>query len=390
MYPNVRMNQLNYVHASTHQPVVAFFLGTHGDWGGASRALLNFVRKLDRRAFCPLVVIPRRGPVEETLAEHDIPCEVWPGYDRTPNLLRYGIHIIKAMDFLRKRNIAIMHLNYCALGWKPAEIIAARLLRIPMVTHLHLPTTPTSSYLKYSSALVGVSRYVCENVDRHDVACHAIHNVSDVNRFANGVRKRGELGLREDSVVVGICGQVRRIKGISMFLDLAKRISDKNVEFVIAGELRGDDTYSPDEFARMIGEDQRITFLGRREDIEDVYATCDIVVMPSQWGEPCAMVLFEASTAAKPIVATATGGTPEILIDGETGYLVARDDIDSLVDRVGHLIRDTQLRQSLGKQAKERAVRDFAERPVRMLEALYQRLLDRKGYTPIQAGADRG
>ena len=384
------MNQTSNVSAANRPPVVAFFLGTHGDWGGASRALLNFIGKLDRHAYRPLVVIPRPGPVEKPLADRGIPCEVWAGYDRTPNLFRYGASILKAMDFLRKHEVAIMHLNYCALGWKPAEIIAARLLRIPIVTHLHLPTAPTSSYIRYSSALVGVSRYVCERVDRHGVACHAIHNVADLDRFGRGVRKRDALGLRDDSVVVGFCGQVRRIKGILMFLELAKRISDEHVQFLIAGELRGDDTYSADEFARMIEEDPRIKFLGRREDIEDVYASCDIVVMPSQWGEPCAMVLFEASTAGKPIVATATGGTPEIIVDGETGFLFAKDDIDALVDRVGRLILDAELRRSLGIRAKERAIREFAERPVRALEALYQQLLaGRKGGWRAAASSPR-
>jgi len=55
-------------------PVVAFFLGTSNDWGGASRALLNFVRKLDRGAFTPLVVIPKPGPLETLMPADGIGC----------------------------------------------------------------------------------------------------------------------------------------------------------------------------------------------------------------------------------------------------------------------------------------------------------------------------
>jgi glycosyltransferase involved in cell wall biosynthesis len=315
--------------------------------------------------------------LQKSLAAQGIPCEIWPTHDRGLNFLSYGLNIAKAVEFLRKCKVAIAHFNYAENGWKPAEIIAARLLRIPIVNHLHAPFSQTSSYLRYSTAIVGVSDYVCKNSDCRGVPTHVVHNVADLGRFASGKRERHKLGLRDDSVVVGYVGQVRRIKGIPMFLEMAKRIAGEGVEFIIAGELRGEDTFTPDEFAGLIANDARIKYLGRREDVEDVYASCDVVVMPSQWGEPCAMVLFEAGAAAKPIVATATGGTAEILIDGETGYLVGKDDIEALVDRVARLVQDEQLRRNVGSRARDRAMNDFAERPVRQLETLYDQLLAR-------------
>jgi len=359
------------------QPVVAYFLGTHRDWGGASRALLNFVRKLDRGRFSPLVVIPKPGPIQQTLAAENVRCEIWATHDRSPNLLTYGLAVIAAVAFLRKMKVAIIHVNYGVIGWKPAELIAARLLHIPVVNHLHAPIGETSSYLKYSAALVGVSNYVCADTDCQGVACHVIHNVADFERFGSGIRKRQILGLAEESTVIGFFGQVRRIKGIPMFLEMARRIPDRGVEFLIAGELRGEDTYSADEFGRMIAFDSRIKYLGYRDDVQDLYASCDIVVMPSQWGEPCAMVLFEASAAGKPVVATATGGTPEILVDGETGYLVKKDDIEAMVDRVTLLIRNSDSRSAMGAAARQRAMSVFAERPVRQMESLYAQLLAR-------------
>ena len=331
-------------------PVVAYFLGTHRDWGGASRALLNFVYKLDRTRFSPLVVLPKTSDLQKSLVTQGISCELWATHDRSPNLLSYGLNIIKAMGFFRKSKVTIAHFNYAENGWKPAEIIAARLLQIPIVSHFHAPFAETSSYVKYAAAIVGVSDYVCTNSDCRGVPAHVVHNVADLTRFASGKRERHKLGLKEESVVIGYLGQVRRIKGIP---------------------------FTPEEFARLIANDARIKYLGRREDVEDVYASCDVVVMPSQWGEPCAMVLFEASAAGKPIVATATGGTPEILIDGETGYLVGKDDIGALVDRVVRLVHNEQLRKSVGSRAKDRAMNEFVERPVRQLETLYDQLLAR-------------
>jgi glycosyltransferase involved in cell wall biosynthesis len=86
-------------------------------------------------------------------------------------------------------------------------------------------------------------------------------------------------------------------------------------------------------------------------------------------------VLFEASAAGKPIVASATGGTPDILIDGETGFLFERTDIDALTERVQTLVRDPGMRSAIGARAKDRASGTFAFGPVRKLEELYRKLL---------------
>jgi glycosyltransferase involved in cell wall biosynthesis len=78
--------------------------------------------------------------------------------------------------------------------------------------------------------------------------------------------------------------------------------------------------------------------LGFRDDAEILYCTADIMVMPSQWEKPCAMILFEAATAGKPLVATSTGGTPEILRHGETGYPVDRSDLPGLATYILKLV----------------------------------------------------
>ena len=121
----------------------------------------------------------------------------------------------------------------------------------------------------------------------------------------------------------------------------------------------------------LVARDPRIRYLGFREDIENLYATADIIVMPSQWDEPCAMVLFEAAAAGKPVVATATGGTAEVLRQGETGFLVEREDVAGMTECVTRLIQDRELRARVGEAAWHLARRSLAVEPVRQLEMLY-------------------
>ena len=119
---------------------IAFFLGTFEDWGGASRALLNFVRGIDRNRFRPLVVLTREGTLSKKLTTEGIDWIIWEKHDRSKNLFSYAFHILCAYRMLKAQGIDLVHLNFGAIGWKPAEILAARLAGIPLINHLHITT----------------------------------------------------------------------------------------------------------------------------------------------------------------------------------------------------------------------------------------------------------
>jgi glycosyltransferase involved in cell wall biosynthesis len=269
-----------------------------------------------------------------------------------------------------------LHINYAAIGWKPAEILAAKLLRIPVITHLHASVQNTSSYIRYSSSAVAVSRYVAEHSDCRGVPTKVVHNVSDLDRFAHGTDLRSELGYGKNDILVAFLGQMIKAKGLEMFVDMAKRVRDRRAKFLVAGSLRKTQgAYTQAEIRGLMEQDSRIRYLGYRADVENLYATSDVIVMPSQWQEPCAMVLFEAAAAGKPVVATATGGTPEILRHGETGFLVERDDVERMTEYVERLIGDQELRGRMGQEARRIATEELAVKPVRELEELYASLV---------------
>ena len=351
---------------------IGYFLGTHEDWGGASRALLNFVRRIDRNRFQPIVIVTKRGLLVDQLERERIEWLVWPTHDRGRNLLRYLADIWRAGKFFRRHALHVLHVNFGTIGWKPAEIIAARMLRIPVINHLHVSFEQPSSFIRYSSTVVAVSRYVADHSQSLGVPKRVIHNVSDLERFGRGVDIRRELEFTESDVIIAFFGQLIRVKGLEMFIDVATRVVDPHARFVIAGPLRKTQgAYTEAEVRGLVARDPRIRYLGFREDIENLYATADIIVMPSQWDEPCAMVLFEAAAAGKPVVATATGGTAEVLRQGETGFLVEREDVAGMTECVTRLIQDRELRARVGEAAWHLARRSLAVEPVRQLEMLY-------------------
>jgi glycosyltransferase involved in cell wall biosynthesis len=354
---------------------IGYFLGTNEDWGGASRALLNFVRRIDRNRFRPVVVLTKPGTLSERLRSEGIESLVWPTHDRGPNFVAYAVAIGRAARFYRAHGLQLLHMNYGTVGWKAAEILAARALGIPVVNHLHLAIAQPSSFIRYSACVVAVSQYVADHSETLGAPKRVIHNISDLDRFGNGVSLRRELGYADSDVIVAFLGQMIRVKGLEMFIDAAMRIADPRARFVVAGPLRDTEgAYTEAEVAALVARDPRIRYLGYRTDVENLYATADVLVMPSQWDEPCAMVLFEAAAAGKPVVATNTGGTAEILRDGQTGYLVERRDLEGMTARIAALVENTELRHRLGDAAAVRARGSLASEPVRQLESLYSSL----------------
>ncbi|ATE62682.1 hypothetical protein CCZ27_14140 [Thauera sinica] len=172
-----------------------------------------------------------------------------------------------------------------------------------------------------------------------------------------------------------LAGQMIRAKGIELFIEAARRVRGEHVRFLLAGPIR--DTkgaYTEAEVHSLCGADPRVRYIGYRSDAENLYATADVMVMPSQWEEPCAMILFESAAAGKPVIASATGGTPEILQHDRTGYLFERTDLDALVNHMQHLVDDEQERRRLGNEARELALSTFSKAPIEKMQSLYAAL----------------
>jgi L-malate glycosyltransferase len=107
-----------------------------------------------------------------------------------------------------------------------------------------------------------------------------------------------------------------------------------------------------------------------RKDVENVYHTADIVVVPSRWQEPLGLINLEAGACRKPVVATRVGGIPEVVVDGVNGYLVEPATLSHWPQRVAALIADPSLRARLGEAGRARVEQDFTTRPVKEFEAL--------------------
>jgi glycosyltransferase involved in cell wall biosynthesis len=343
--------------------------------------LFTALERLDRRRYRPIVLLPSAGPIEPRLQRLGIDYEIW-GPDHEPrNKMRYVLDVLRIARFFRRKRVDLLHINHAGY-WRPAEVIAAKLAGVPIVTHYHRVVTKPNPFLKHSSLIVAVSRYTALHSEPKSVPHVVIHNSVSLERFDAARDIRDELGLSRTDVVVSFIGQIREIKGIDLFIKMANRIPDANVKFLIAGDCRDPakfaGSYTEDRLRTEIRGDARITYVGYRTDIENIYRVSDIVVMPSRWGEPFGLINIEAGAAFKPMVSTRDGGIPEIIHHGENGFLVDRDDVEGLLHYTTQLVKSEPLRRRIGHKARQIVEEQFTSLPVRTLEQAYERLLQKR------------
>ncbi len=120
-------------------------------------------------------------------------------------------------------------------------------------------------------------------------------------------------------------------------------------------------------------------FLGRRSDIPDVLASCDIAVLPSR-AEGLPNAVLEYMAAGLPTIASRVGGNAELVQDGVTGLLVPPEDSSAIAAALLRLLRDPELSRRLAESGKKMAVESYSfERLIREVDALYTELLRRRG-----------
>jgi len=184
-----------------------------------------------------------------------------------------------------------------------------------------------------------------------------------------------ELGLAVNDIVLGTISRLDVIKNHPMMLEaFSKILAEKtNIKLLIVGD--GPMKKELFDLVEQLDISQQVIFTGFRPNPQAYLAIIDIFLLPSL-SEGTSMTLLEAMSFAKPSIATAVGGTPEILVHEKTGLLVDNKDEAGLVSAIKILLDNEKLRKQYGKNARTRYEEYFTlEVMVKNYEALYERVL---------------
>ncbi|UCG45085.1 MAG: glycosyltransferase family 4 protein [Candidatus Bathyarchaeota archaeon] len=167
---------------------------------------------------------------------------------------------------------------------------------------------------------------------------------------------RKRLNAKDDEIIILFAGRLVPVKGLDYFIDAAKILVRKNRKllFIIAGDgiLRG-------KFeAETRNLRSNIRFIGHRQDMPDVMNAADIFVLSSV-SEGFPNTVLEASACAKPVISTKVGGANDIILDGETGFLIERCDVADLCNALEQVLSDMPQAAKMGLKALPRMLEHF-------------------------------
>lgn len=178
-----------------------------------------------------------------------------------------------------------------------------------------------------------------------------------------------ELNLDEGAKLIGLVARLQPVKGHRYFIEAASRIAavEPNAHFLLVGE--GALRREIEEQAVRLGVNDRVHLLGDRKDAALVPAGFDVAVLASL-SEGLPNAVMEAMAAGAPVVATAVGGTTELIIDGVTGFLAPPADADALARRILDALQNPEWSARMAAQGRQRALSQFGMR--RMVESVEQ------------------
>ena len=334
------------------------FVNSNIAWGGGEKWHLEMATKLHEKGRSIFFIVHPKSKLLEKVRDQDLPYAVLPIGNLSflnPLLIRKIAKIFRA----HRVHSVILNLPSDVKAAGPAARMAGvkkiiyrrgtalavnnnfynRYLFQKVLTHLVTNSQETKTLLlKENARLI------------NNTKIRVIYNGLDFKEFDN--RPIETIFTRHSNeLVLGNAGRFVEQKGQRFLVQIAKRLKENAVPFrmLLAGE--GKLKNSIIEMAKREGVEDRMIFTGFIADIKSFMASIDVFLLTSLW-EGFGYVILEAMAGEKPVIAFNVSSNPEIIEDGENGYLVPFGDVDVFTRRIISLSQDERLREKMGRQAR--------------------------------------
>ena len=238
-------------------------------------------------------------------------------------------------------------------------------------------------YLRYVDKVFAISASLKNLLAQNGIKSEVLHNGIDAGVWTKPLESdiqnfKKKFGIT-DKKVVFFGGRLSGAKGglqiIKAFSRVIKLLPNKDAVLVIAGrETSG--KHKMEEFIKNFGVSDYVVFTGwlGREEMKTAFFVSDVCVTPSIYFDPFNLFNIEAMAASKPVVGTCFGGTPEIVIDGQTGYIVNPLDNEDMGRKICELVSDAEKSAVFGKNGRKRVEEFFSlEKQAQKLIGWYEK-----------------
>lgn len=355
---------------------------------GADKALLELLENFPQ-GYVPIVVLEHEGPLKEILLQKNIRVIKCPviKLNRASMSLSGGWrlfrHFFKGLYILRKetRNseIDLVHSNAISVLvgafysfffrkkhlWHVHEIVESPAViaklypkLISFFAHRIIFNSKASldQFLKIKPSIASKSEIVYNGQSRL-VPISSDHEIARI--------KTNLFGAKPSDKIIGLVGRISRWKGQYLLLDAFSKLAPKHPDahLVFVGSAPPDQDHFLHRLEEMIAQyqlQQRVSVVDFQKNIWPVYDAIDISVVPSIEPEPFGLVATEAMLSANPVIASAHGGLTEIVVDGQTGFLVPPRDEAALAQKIELLLQQPGRATQMGLAGLERVASHFS------------------------------
>jgi glycosyltransferase involved in cell wall biosynthesis len=364
------------------RPHILYLIDVLWGAGGAERALLRTAQLLPQDRYRLTVGTFRLRPALAMEADFGCPVIEFPlGRVTGRNVLRTAARLAR---FIRRERVDLVHTFF-----ETSDLLGglvAKLSGRPVISSRRdmgfLRRGRTQWAYRMLGSMFDEIQTVSEAV-RHEMISRDRLNPDRVVTIPNGIPfglPAAKTRLEGASPVVLSVGNIRRIKGTDVIIQTARRVAAwyPGVRFLIAGSDH-DERYAAEMRAlvKHLGLEQQVRFLGNVEDIAPLLERADLFCLLSR-SEGMSNALLEAMSASLPCVATAVGGTPEVMAGELRAMLVPSEDPDAAACKIIELLSNPAEARRMGRMARARVESNFtAQRMVENLALRYDHLLKR-------------
>lgn len=334
----------------------------------------------------------RLTELNERVRFHEVEMMSYPLFEHQPYTLALAT---KMSTVAQEEKLDLLHVHY-AIPHSISAILARESLKpqqqLPVITTLHgtditlvgadrsyLPVTRYG--IVQSDGVTAISNYLKE-------ATHEIFHVDNVKVIPNFVcqydyQRQPSASLRaslspNNEPLIAHVSNFRPVKRPLDCIEIFARVLQQGIKarLVMVGD--GSERTNCEHRARCLGILDRCSFVGKQPRIVDYLSVADVLLLPSEQ-ESFGLAALEAMACEVPVVSTRVGGVPEVVTDGETGFLSAVGDVQKMAADAAKLVRDSDLRREMGRKARESAISRYStDQVIPQYISFYEEVLGRK------------
>jgi L-malate glycosyltransferase len=319
---------------------------------------------------------------------HEVRVPTYPLFDFPP----YETALASAMvDVVKNHNVEVLHVHYAiphaSAAFMAKQILKKENIKVPVITTLHgtditlvgkdKTYSPVVTFsMEESDAITAVSNNLKEETYANfsiSKNIEVIYNFVDVKRFhKKPIEAFKKLIAPNGEKIIVHASNFRKVKRVGDVIEIFNLISEQIPSKLL---LIGDGPERPEleSKTRECVNKDNIKFLGKQEQIEELFPMADLFLLPSEY-ESFGLAALEAMAAEVPVVSSNAGGIPEIIINGTNGYMSPVGDVQKMAADAISILRDETVLANFKKNALAQANAFDIENIVPQYEALYKKV----------------